>query len=166
MSELPWMPAGSLMVRRGPLDYRLPLLTLALVVTMHDARSAEVYRWVDENGTVTYSSTKPQGRDIQQLEIRPERSTPAAPVSTRDLVAAADKARQQRLDRAQEQAAQLAAAAEREQLCSRARANLAGLETSTRVFHVDQSGARIRIDEQQRQEDIAKLRAIAETNCK
>ena len=141
-------------------------LAISLVCAgVMQADAAEVYRWIDDNGTVTYSATKPVGHATQPVGIRATPSSQATPTSPQDLVSAAEKARSDRAERAKEAADKQSDAATREQLCQRARANLEGMENNVRAFHVDQSGERVRLGEEQRQEDIAKLKALAKKFC-
>jgi hypothetical protein len=141
------------------------IVPLLFVVLLANANAGEIYRWVDESGTVTYSSTKPVGHATQQMEISAPPSSHAAQKSPQDLVIAAEKTRAERLERAKEMTEKQSVAATREQLCLRARSNLEGFESNVRAFHVDQSGERVRIGEEQRQEDISKLEALAKKFC-
>lgn len=53
------------------LSFRLALLAAALVAAM--PASAEMYKWVDDNGVVTYSNTPPTARQPKKIEAVPER---------------------------------------------------------------------------------------------
>lgn len=50
------------------------LIASVLLLLAPLAASAEVYRWVDEDGNVYYSDRKPAGRSFEQVEVGPVNS--------------------------------------------------------------------------------------------
>ena len=64
-------PVAPLRPRRRPMPTRLPLLALVLVA-LPVAAQQQVYRWVDADGKVTFSSTPaPAGKTAETVELPP-----------------------------------------------------------------------------------------------
>ena len=63
------------------LSFRAALLAAALLVALPAA--AEMYKWVDDNGVVTYSNTPPPGKQSKQVEAVPDRVS-VSPEAKRD----------------------------------------------------------------------------------
>ena len=59
------------------LSFRAALLAAALLVALPAA--AEMYKWVDDNGVVTYSNTPPPGKQSKQVEAVPDRVSVYSP---------------------------------------------------------------------------------------
>lgn len=158
-------PAGRLTVTHALSRITFWIVCLLPALGAAPGAHAEIYRSVDENGTVTYSAIKPVGRPADQVRIKVEQSQPGASEALQDMVTAADQARAERLKKAEEQATEEALGKKKEDLCERARDNLERMEQTPRVFHVNDAGDRERVSEEQRQADMARLREVAAKNC-
>jgi glutaredoxin len=45
------------------------LILLILIVMIAAPASAEIYKWVDENGHVNYSNIKPENQEVTEIEV-------------------------------------------------------------------------------------------------
>ncbi|MCC5885429.1 MAG: DUF4124 domain-containing protein [Gammaproteobacteria bacterium] len=173
--------------RAKPLPSLALLLALALPATL---QAAEVYRWVDAQGTVHYSSVAPRNVPFERVDpgARPRMpaslANPREPAATAEEVAAAPApnagvqapsddelglTEQQRERRAalQAQAENRRARleAERRDQCSRARRQYEELTTHTRVRVRDDSGRDRLLSDAELQTRIAAARDAIVTNC-
>lgn len=164
------------------------LLALALPATL---QAAEVYRWVDAQGTVHYSSVAPRDVTYERIDPRARPRTPATLANPSDPAAGStDQApataepttavqvpsddelgltEEQREHRAQLQAEAETRRArleeERREQCSRARRQYEDLTTHTRVRVRDDSGRERLLSEEELQTRIAAARDAIVTNC-
>ena len=127
--------------------------------------SAELYRWVDENG-VTQFTDRPPPDDIpvETLEVRTRGADPAA---IKELEASLNRADEMRENR--QEAAEKRRLAEEEQAvkaenCKRARSRLASYSIPNALI-ARQDGSRIRVDEPTRQRELAASREMIEKYC-
>lgn len=142
---------------------------LVLMVVLGSAQAGKVYKWVDENGQVHYSSQKPPGQDAETVKIRkgPKVQPPAEEASTETTEATDEEAVDE--DVAKEAAKQKAQAdaALRKKQCEAARKNLAALNRSTRVVQVDEaSGKRSVMTDDQRIKAFEMANQSIKDNCK
>jgi len=144
-----------------PLHITLPVaMTLMLLA---GAAPAKLYKWVDEQGNVTYSERKPPDRPVEEVKLL-------------GVPSVSNEEAQQRLDQLNEKAETAskdrefkntvtAEVAEREKRlkenCETARQNLRVLESASRVQ--DQSGQFM--DDAQREARLAQTRKDVEDNC-
>jgi len=139
-----------------------------LVLTLASAiASAEVYKWLDDQGNVHYGDRPPDtGSDPQSLTLPPAPTRDAdraeRSLLQRRLLEAIDA---ERAERAQAEAE--AAAAKRERLlkCERARRDLARFERANIIYTNDDSGARIYMSDDERREATDKARHWLEKHC-
>jgi len=93
----------------------VPLLTLVLATETGGAE--QIYRWVDANGKVTFSSTPPpEGKQAEVIDLPPPPSPESVEAQRERERAIADlggELQQRRLDREAQQAEELRAARER-----------------------------------------------------
>ncbi|MEM7408190.1 MAG: DUF4124 domain-containing protein [Pseudomonadota bacterium] len=137
------------------------LLIIAICALIPCMTSAKIYKYVDENGKVVYSQTKPKGQKVRELKNR-ARSVSNEEAQKR-LEALRNKAQNSRqnkqlLDKGKDEADALA---KREQEnCSQAKKNLEILNNSPRVqatdangklFYLDSDGLQAKKDEAQAQ---------------
>lgn len=144
-----------------PLHIALPVaMTLMLLA---GAAPAKLYKWVDEQGNVTYSERKPPDRPVEEIKLL-------------GVPSVSNEQAQQRLEQLNEKAETAskdrefkntvtAEVAEREERlkenCETARQNLRVLENASRVQ--DQSGQFM--DDAQRAARLAQTRKDVEDNC-
>ncbi len=134
---------------------------------------AEVYKWTDENGVTHYSdSPPPEGQEssVQDISTEPENSgigmpvdvNPENPGTTPAELSAADLKRQQiaeSREKMQEQQANMS------RLCSEARSKVNELEPNRRVYYTNEDGETVRMDDQERVDAVAELKAYLRENC-
>jgi hypothetical protein len=104
------------LTRLQRLAVRAPDLALAcLLLTANPAAAADtLYKWVDCDGTVTYSSTPPPaGAPAEELKIAPPPSDEAVREAAERAQRAAERARELEAQRAREAADEAAEAARR-----------------------------------------------------
>lgn len=146
----------------------LLLIVLPLVATV---ANAELYRWVDAQGKVHYSDTRPpaDARGTRKLssDLPPSPLSPAAkPKSWQE------KDQEFKTRRAAEAEARAKAQKEAEQAeqkkknCEAARRNLQLLESGQRIVTMNAQGEREYLDEGARQKAIEDARKAVESWCK
>jgi len=137
-------------------------LIAALLLAAATAAPAKLYKWVDEQGNVTYSERKPPGVEAEELELRvPSVSTEEARgriEQVREQAEAARKDREFKETYATETAEREARLKEN---CETARENLRVLETASRVKDAEGTF----IDDSQREARIEQARQAIEDNC-
>jgi len=116
------------------------------------ALAEKIYKWVDENGQIHYSSQKPTG---QQAELVKVKQGPKVSQDTSQDTQSSQKSEDDEADSDADAAAkaQLAKteAANRRKLCEQARKNVAALNATVRVTQVDEkTGETFRMNDEQR----------------
>lgn len=117
---------------------------------------ASIYKWVDADGVIQYTSVPPKDRAYEVVQRTTEgklrKDSGDELTRLRQKSAEIDKARAEREKQQVQAAADAAEADEKSLLCERARANLATLEEHTRLLMVDpESGEEKRLTEEERQ---------------
>ncbi|MEN8166100.1 MAG: DUF4124 domain-containing protein [Pseudomonadota bacterium] len=127
----------------------------------------QTYRWVDENGTVSYSQTPPPSGEVEIIKVSPS-SKDTSTEATEQL----NKLRQQLEDRKEDR--QLAEktrkqaeenAVKREQNCVNAQSNLGKLESQGNRLLRTSDGQYIRLTEAERQARMQTARDNIKANC-
>ncbi len=131
------------------------------------AQAAKLYKWVDEQGNVTYSQTKPPDRESETIRLRS--STLDSSGAREQLDELNERAATQQKDREfTENSA--TATAERDQRmasnCEIARQNMRILKTTSRIKDKDASGEPYFLDEAGIQAKISKTQQQIDNNCK
>lgn len=181
-----WPPLWTLAAK--PLQHLALVVALALPVTL---QAAEVYRWVDAEGVVHYSSVAPRGIAYERIDpgARPRApaslANPSDPVGTPEAVATTAPAPDATVDapsddelglsaEQRERRAELQAEAEsrrarleaeRREQCQRARRQYEELTTHTRVRVRDDNGRERLLSDAELQTRIAAARDAIVTNC-
>ena len=133
-------------------------LTILLLFTSL-AWAEKIYKWVDENGQIHYSSQKPPNQAVETVKVRKGPKVPppaaAAPDAEAEVPTVAEQlAEQDAQDAADEAAAreQLAAAdrVNRRKQCELARQNLAALNATVRVTRKNAQGEVVRMTDEER----------------
>ena len=145
---------------------------------------AEVNKWVDENGRVHYSDQLPPSNAKKVLSSASKARTSAETGNTTESGNAADSGnsdepktiaereadlrKKQKADKeAAEKAARNKASKEANQEnCNRAEQSLRELQSGMRIMELDAKGERVYLDEEQRQQRIAKTQQDISTLCK
>ncbi|TFH47525.1 MAG: DUF4124 domain-containing protein [Lysobacterales bacterium] len=150
------------------LRIRLATITLAIALcSVPSAQAAKLYKWVDDQGNVTYSEKKPP--DVKVETIRLRSATLDTTGAQEKLDQLNERAGEQQKDR--EFAANSAAAtAERgarlASNCKIARENMRILGTTSRIQDKDANGEPYFLDDGAIQAKIAATQQQIEANCK
>ena len=152
-------------------------ITLVLVVAgtfSSIVTATEVHKWVDENGVVHFSDTKPMAVESETIEIRESgysQTGSAAPAPRAPATQTADEepqmnaAQARREEMARKRQERKEAAAEAEYLCGRHSQRLEQMEPARRVYYTDESGQQVRMDDIQRIELVEESKAFLAENC-
>lgn len=147
---------------KGLFSILLPGLLLATSV---QPQEQNMYTWTDENGVVHFSDMQPQGQQAQERQV-PRNPSPgdaspyASPGETGPSYA--DQKRQQIAASKQATRQQQAANSAR---CSSWKAELNRLEPNRRVFFTNENGETERMDDVERTNRVADLKARIAQNC-
>jgi len=144
----------------------LPLQALALLASASAIAQMTTYKWVDENGRVTYSDQPPVGKVKSREIITIPGAT--APSAARQLGDQDSQFKKRQDDAAKAQAA----AAKKEETdkqradnCARARAELRGLRENAPMARLTESGERVLLDENAREAEGKRLETFIEESC-
>jgi hypothetical protein len=156
--------------------YRIVILltcmtSLLVSIASGKAIATEVYRWTDANGVVHYGDKPPDGQKAQIINVRetqpdaasnavvkgdadgPETSPPQSVAdATREKIAKDRKERREKQ-------------AEMDRMCAKHRELLAGIEPHRRVFYMDESGERVRMDDDKRIALVEETKDFIAKNC-
>ena len=130
------------------------------------AAALELYKWVDEDGSVTYSQQQPPGQQAETVEVRV--SGPSDEAAKSELENLTERASEASRDRqfAATAAAELQEREERiRKNCEIARENKRVLESAPRVQATDDAGNPYFIDDASRQERLAQAQQQIEDFC-
>lgn len=132
---------------------------------------AGVHKWVDADGNIHYSDTRPD-EDTQTQEVRnvtgkdQAGSSPSyTPKSYIEREAEMKKAKQTKDEAAQKKAQQDADAEAKKSNCSAARENARVLEESPRLVTYDANGERSYLDDDARTQRLEEARKAISANC-
>lgn len=133
------------------------------------AMANEIYKWVDDQGTVHYGD-RPSGAPVeQQMAINYRRTDPRVVQSQIESQNQAKAARQERRAAAGEEAEKAAAkeaeAAEQQKRCDSYRARLKTMIESRRLYREDENGERVYLDETQTQDARRQVEDLIAENC-
>jgi hypothetical protein len=143
------------------------LLFFAIAAAISTAASAELYKWVDKDGKVTYSDQPPPAGQSKQLNI----PTGVASGSAGSRAAVdRDKELQAGRNEASEKA-KVAAEKERkakvdEENCNRAKAYLKTVTDGGRISSTNEKGERYLLDDNQIEAERVKAQKAVDENCK
>ncbi|MFZ5524966.1 MAG: DUF4124 domain-containing protein [Pseudomonadota bacterium] len=145
---------------------------------------AEVNKWVDENGRVHYSDQPPPSNAKKILSSTPKAQSPAETSGAAEsgntaesgssdepktiAEREADLKKKQKADKeAAEKAAQEQANKESiQENCNQAKLSLKALQGEMRIVELDANGERVYLDDEQRQQRIAKTQQDISRLCK
>lgn len=152
---------------KSPLIFALCVMSTVAAVSVQ----AQTYQWKDKNGRTVISDTPPPG-SAKSSQVND--AAPAAPAATTTeapkTFAEKDmefrKRQQEAKDKAEKEAKEQAAAAEKRENCERARRNLAALESSQPLASIDENGQRKSMDNGMRQQEIERARQFIIETCK
>ena len=142
-----------------------PFVVAVILASFSVAASAELYRWVDENGRVHYSDTPPPpNAKVEKETKKPQRPT-AAPAqgatpgqAPKSYVEKEADFRKRRVEQAEKEAADqkaLQEAAEKKRNCDQSRNQLVTLKAGGRVARRNAQGEPEYMDEKQIAQEIS-----------
>ncbi len=141
-------------------------LLACLLILIAGPLTAETYKWVNEDGVVTYSQTPPPGQSAERIKLR--EAAPGSGSSSQDRL---NRLRQQLADSAEDrelnkQKKQEEEAADKikQQNCEAARSNLRKLDSlGNRLYQT--GGEYRRLSEEERQDLMQQEREHIKNNC-
>ncbi|MBI5891412.1 MAG: DUF4124 domain-containing protein [Nitrosomonadales bacterium] len=133
---------------------------------------AGVHKWVDPDGTVHYSDTRPQNNDIETQAVRnvagkdlAEAPAASSPKSLAEREAEMKKARQEKMEAAEKQQQQDAQVQAKKSNCAAARENERTLEQSPRIVTYDEKGEKTYMEDSTRAQKLEEARRIIRESC-
>ena len=129
--------------------------------------SAQVYKWVDEEGKTHYGERPPQGKTAKEVEQRlanpgaPPRKAAAPDWKEKEL-----EFRGRRIEAEQAQAKQEQQEAANRQACNQTRDRLAQMKSARRTYRLDGKGERVYQSEEENRAAIAQLERLLSERCR
>lgn len=161
-------------MNQGYMRTKAALAALTCCLMASTAVWAEVYRWTDENGVTHFSQTPPPSGQEAEIADVPD-SEPAegeAEVAGIDFdgtartvneeMSAADLRRQEIAESSDQRQSDREALAA---LCRDTRNRLEQIEPNRRVFFTDEDGETVRMDDEERVDEVEQLRSFLDANC-
>ncbi len=151
------------------MNSRIRLATIALaaaVCAALPAQAAKLYKWVDDQGNVTYSERKPQNREVETIRLRG--ATLDSSGAQEKLDQLNDRANAQQQDREFAKNSASATAERNERMannCKIARENMRILRTTSRIQDKDADGEAYFLDEAGIQAKMAQTQQQIDNNC-
>ena len=149
---------------------RIQLATIALLTAVCaalPAQAAKLYKWVDDQGNVTYSERRPTNRESETIQLRG--ATLDSSGAQEKLDQLNDRANAQQKDREFAENSTSATAERSERMannCKIARENLRILKTTSRIQDKAADGEAYFLDEAGIQAKMADTQRQIENNCK
>ncbi|MEM7207407.1 MAG: DUF4124 domain-containing protein [Pseudomonadota bacterium] len=146
----------------------LGALLIALLTFSANAQ-AKIYKWVDENGITQYTQYPPPDESVATEEIKTQSQNP-------EQAASAQEALQKRVDSLNERRSDKKLAAEEgeeavaqrkqvQKFCDETKARLAEFESGRRLAEKQEDGSYVPVTEDQRETQIASMKAQIAENC-
>lgn len=148
---------------------RIRLATIALaaaVCAALPAQAAKLYKWIDDQGNVTYSERKPQNREVETIRLRG--ATLDSSGAQEKLDQLNDRANAQQKDREFAKNSASATAERNERMannCKIAQENMRILRTTSRIQDKDADGEAYFLDEAGIQAKMAQTQQQIDNNC-
>ena len=144
------------------------IAVLAAACTAVPAHAAKLYKWVDDEGNVTYSERRPPPESNAET-IRLRSATLNEEGAQEKLDSLSERADEQQKDREFADNSASASAERNERLannCKIARENMRILRTTSRIQDKDENGEAYFLDEAGIQAKIAQTQQQIDNNCK
>jgi len=146
------------------------LLALSLLTIFALNARAELNKWVDEEGVVHYSDTRPAGVNADSVRNVTGKDTAAAPAqdapkSYVEREMELKKALQEKQAVNDKLAREKAIQEERQRNCINAQESLRTLESGTRLSAYDAKGERYYLDDAAREQRLHEAREAIRANC-
>ena len=145
----------------------LLLLAFPLAVGAMAAGAQSLYKWVDENGRVTYSDQPPPSANVksqgQVRAVQPINSSAATEIAKQDT--AFKKRQEDAAKKAAEQDKKEKAEATKAENCSRARGDLRAIRNNAPIARIMENGERVLLDPAMRDSEGRRIENYIEENC-
>jgi Skp family chaperone for outer membrane proteins len=146
---------------------RVFLLFFPSLLVSFSMAGAQTYKWIDENGVVSYSQIPPPGHDAETLDAAPQTYGDSKQANT-ELKALQQKLEDIREDRKlakETEAKKREKEQTKQQNCTAARNNLRNLEALGRRLLKTSDGEYVRLTEDERQKRIKETEEQIRINC-
>lgn len=147
---------------------RVTIFALLIIFSSQNS-AAKIYKWVDENGQIHYSSQKPVDQKAETVNVRkgPKVTPKAATDSAEEDQAVAADDEEIDEDAQAEAKKQLAAsdAVNRKKQCDMARKNYAALNATVRVVRTNENGETVRMSDDERVTALATAQKAIDRYC-
>ncbi len=152
------------------------IVWIMMLLAIYSQASAEIYKWVDQQGVTHYSEKPPANGKVKKIQLKSEsaadmteKSAVEKPTNNRSrlekqqkLLRALSDDRQQ--EKEQRQKAERMAK-QRIRNCAMSKDNLRRYESSSAVYKVDDQGKRIMLPSSERDKSIQRARAEVNKWC-
>jgi len=129
------------------------------------AQDKKMYQWTDENGTIHFSETQPEGQEVQERSI-PQDAAPSGSNPYQESNTGPSYAQQTRDEIARKSEEDQVNNAIKSVECSSWQAEVARLEPNRRVFYTNDQGETVRMDDVERTSRVADLKSQIAKNCR
>ena len=151
-----------------PLRRPIALIIAVPLLAFATAAAAQgLFKWVDENGRVTYSDQPPPKQNAKSQEsvriVTPVNSNAASELARQDM--AFKKRQEDAVKKAAEQDKKDKAEAAKMENCQRARGDLRAIRANTPVVRMTEGGERVPLDAAARDAEGKKLESFLEESC-
>ncbi len=143
---------------------RVAALLLFGLPTLLWAASQTTYKWIDQNGRVTYGDHPPLGVKAEEIRISTGTSSATGSSSVETSVAGDTESKTQ--PDTTTAVASGPSPEEAQRLCEQARSNLEILQDHALIRQTDADGNVLILDDSQKQEQINTARTIIQRYCK
>jgi len=134
-----------------------------LLICSAGVSAQQIYRWVDEKGSVHFGAQPPQGVQAQRISAKaPNPGSVAAPSANKASGVMDAKQQEIELQVKNEVAEQ---EAERKMFCEQTRTNLAQLRNNPRLSYVDEAGKTHMLTDEERQQRLADAEQSVKDFC-
>lgn len=140
------------------------ILAFAVALAASTGAFAQLYKWVDKDGRVTYSDRPPPAQESKQLNIAPAPGAPQRSALERDKELEKGRADAREKSKTAEEAAKRAEI--EQENCNRAKAYLKTVSEGGRIVTYDDKGERVLLDDDRIEQERAKARKLVEETCK
>lgn len=146
---------------------RFYLLLFTVPLMVFSEAEAQTYKWIDENGVVSYSQTPPPEQNSLPINVgsQPRRDSEQANSQLKALQQKLEDLREDRQLAKEQEAKTVQKEQIKQKNCAAARANLRKLEGLGHRLLKTSDGNYVRLTEEERQQRIQKATEQIKTNC-
>jgi hypothetical protein len=135
------------------------------LTTCVEAQDKKMYSWTDENGTVHFSDKPTEGQNVQEIDL-PQSAPPVSANPYQEVDTGPSAAEQRREEIARKSEENQVNRVEKSVECASWQSELEQLEPNRRVFYTNDEGETERMDDVERTDRVAELKAQITRNCK